>query len=158
VPETLFIIARAMATDDPSSRDRRLLWTCKFILAPIFEAGFQPGRPSKIGKAAVILSLVIMAAAGHFVRGLRWDGQKGGVIRGSRHCLRDTNLDVITAETIIWIHFLMMEFLKAEDHEILEWIGYGTSPNALELTLGVIERETGFDFKAQGVEFFWSRY
>src|SRR5450631_3005770 len=59
----------------------------------------------RIDRRAVVLYSVIMATAGHFVGGLRWDRQAGW--EGSRRYLRDTNLDVITAEAVVWIHFLM---------------------------------------------------
>src|SRR5262249_15135539 len=100
------------------------------------------------------LSLVIIAAAGHFVGGLRWDRQKG-IWEGSRRYLRDTNLDVITAEAIVWIHFLMGRFWRAdqkEDHEMFERAGYATLFTASRLFLDMIEEQTGFDFKARAIE------
>src|SRR5947209_930663 len=51
--------------------------------------GMTTGASSSIDKRTVVLSLVIMAAAGHFVGGLRWDRQKG-MWEGSRRYLRDT--------------------------------------------------------------------
>ena len=57
-------------------------------------------------KRAIVLALVIMAAAGNFVRDLRWD-QKKGLWEGSRRYLRNTNLDVTTAEAIVWTYVLM---------------------------------------------------
>jgi hypothetical protein len=93
-----------------------------------------------------------MAAAGHFVRDLRWEK---GMWEGSRRYLRDTNLDVITAEAIIWMHFLMGRFWEADqekDHEMFERVGYGTTFTALQLALDMIKEQTGFDFKARGVE------
>jgi hypothetical protein len=62
------------------------------------------GTSSNIDKRGIVLSLVIMAAAGHFVRDLRWDRQKG-MWEGSRRYLRHTNLDVITAEALVWVGF-----------------------------------------------------
>src|SRR5262249_52481568 len=95
----------------------------------------------------------IMAAAGHFVEKLRWDRNR--MWEGSRRYLRDTNLDVITAEAIAWIHFLMMRFWRAEqkkDHEMFERIGYGTSFTTSQLALSMIEKQTGYDFKARWIE------
>jgi hypothetical protein len=109
---------------------------------------------SSTDKRAVVLSLVIMAAAGHFVGGLQWDRQEG-MWQGSQRYLRDTNLDVITAEAIVWIHFLMGRFWKADgenDPEMFARVGYVTLSTALRLTLGMIEKQTGFDFKARGIE------
>jgi hypothetical protein len=116
--------------------------------------GMTTGTSSSIDKRAVVLSLVIMAAAGHFVGGLRWDRQKG-MWDGSRRYLRDTNLDVITAEAIIWIHILMGKFWTAQqkkDHEMFERVGYVTLSTAARLALDMIEKQTGFDFKARGIE------
>jgi hypothetical protein len=62
-----------------------------------------------LGKQAAILSSLAMAASGHFVtKTLPWD--KGGWWEGSRRCLRGTNLDVITAEAIVWTTFVMARF------------------------------------------------
>ena len=55
-------------------------------------------RLSSIDKRAVVLSLVIMAGAGHLVGRLQWD--RSGMWEGSQRYLRDTNLDVITVEAI----------------------------------------------------------
>ena len=66
------------------------------------------GNSSGIDKRAIVLALVIMAAAGDFVGGLRWD--RAVMWKGSRHYLRNTNLDVIAAEAIVWMHFLMRQF------------------------------------------------
>jgi hypothetical protein len=110
--------------------------------------------PSSIDKRAVVLCLVIMAAAGHFIGGLQWDRQKG-MSEGSRRYLRDTNLDVITAEAIVWIHFLMGRFWKADgekDPKMFEQVGYVTLYTALQLALDMIEKQTGFDFKARSIE------
>jgi hypothetical protein len=94
-----------------------------------------------------------MAAAGHFVRDL-CDRQKE--ITGQlHHYLRDTNFDVITAETIVWVHFLMERLWRADDqkdHEMFERIGRATTGAAFKLVLEMIEKQTGFDFKARAVE------
>jgi hypothetical protein len=111
------------------------------------------GPSSSIDKRAVVLSLVIMAGAGHFVEKLQWD--RSGMWEGSRRYLRDTNLDVITAEAIVWIHFLMGQFWFADrkkDHEMSERVGHGTLFTASQLTLGIIEKLTGCDFKARWIE------
>jgi hypothetical protein len=112
------------------------------------------GTSSSIDKRAIVLSLVIMAAAGHFVGGLRWDRQKG-MCQGSKQYLRHTNLDVITAEAIVWIHFLMGQFWKADqkkDHDMFERVGYVTTFTASRLALDMIETHTGCDFKARAIE------
>ncbi len=110
-------------------------------------------RSSNVDNRAVVLSLVIMAGAGNFVGGLRWDPQETGMWDGSRHYLRNTNLDVIAAEAIIWIYFLMGRFYQAEESSQMSGrIGYGTTFTAAQLTLKMIEKQTGFDFKASGVE------
>jgi hypothetical protein len=104
---------------------------------------------------AKLLSLVIMGAAGKF--DLR--GQE--MSEGLRHYFRDTDLDVITAEAIVWIFVLMMRLCRADqkkDRETinhgypLERIGYGTFPMALRLVMGMIEAKTGFDFREEGIE------
>jgi hypothetical protein len=72
-----------------------------------------------------------------------------------RQFLRDTNLDVITAESVIWITFLMYQLWqsdKKKDHEIYEWIGSLTFSTAYRIALGMIESETGFDFTARANE------
>jgi hypothetical protein len=126
VPANLFNIAESITTD-PS-----------------------PG----IDKRARVLSLVIMAAAGHFVGRLRWGALKGKW-EGSRRYLRDTNLDVITAEAIIWVHFLMAGLRRAdqkEDHDLYERVGEVTFSTASQLALAMIKKQTGFDFKARAIE------
>jgi hypothetical protein len=112
------------------------------------------GPPSKIDKRAIGLSLVILGAAGHFISGLRWDKQKG-MWEASQRYLRQTNLDVITAEATVWIHFLMGRLWQADqkkEHEMFERIGYTSTGEAFQLVLQMIKEQTGFDFKARAVE------
>jgi hypothetical protein len=112
------------------------------------------GGSAGIDKRAVVLSLVIMAAAGHFVGRLDWDPQRG-MWDGSRRYLRDTNLDVITAESMMWIHFLLGEFWRGDrekDREMYERVGYATLSSGAQLALDMIEKQTGVDFKKRGIE------
>jgi hypothetical protein len=109
---------------------------------------------SSVDKRPIVLSLVVMAAAGHFVGRLRWDPQKG-LWEGSERYLRDANLDVITAEAIVWIQFLMGRFWTADltkHRENFERVGPGTFSTASKLALAVIKDETGFDFEAQCIQ------
>ena len=66
---------------------------------------------------------------------------------GSRSYLRETNLDVIAAEAIIWSQFLLGQLWKAEkDREMFERMGYATHSVAARLALGMIESATGVNF------------
>ena len=113
-------------------------------------------KPSSVDKRGVVLCLIIMAGAGHFVgTSLRWDEHKGmkGMWEGSRRYLRNTNLDVITAEAMVWMHFLIGNFWKAEKekhHEMFERLT--TIPTAALLALDMIRDQAGFDFKARWTE------
>jgi hypothetical protein len=81
---------------------------CKLVDADFVAAAnrvMADGSP-KVDKRAIILSLMIMAAYGHFAtKALRWD--KAAHWEGSRRYLRGTNLDVITAEASVWVWCLM---------------------------------------------------
>lgn len=102
---------------------------------------------------AIVLSLVVMAAAGSLVKNLRSDRSK--ITKALRRYLRDTNLDVITAEAIIWIHFLMETLWKRDqvnDHEMFERIGRVTFFTAEQLLLYTIKEQTGFDFLAEATQ------
>ncbi len=115
--------------------------------------GMTASSSSKVDKRAVVLELVVMGAAGHFVEGLRWE--RNGMWEGSRRYLRNTNLDVITAEAIVWIQFLMGRFWQADqkkDRDMFEQVGYGTLGVASRLELDMIEEHTGFDFNSKGAE------
>jgi hypothetical protein len=109
---------------------------------------------SVINRRAVVLCSVIMSAAGHFVGGLRW-GREGGWEESQRY-LRDTNLDVITAEAMVWIQFLMGKHGIADqkkDHEtFIERVGSSTFTQAARLVFDVIEKQTGFDFEVTAGE------
>ena len=113
-------------------------------------------KPSSVDKRGVALCLIIMAGAGHFVgTSLRWDEHEGmkGIWEGSRRYLRDTNLDVITAEAMVWMHFLMGNFWKAEKEKHHEMFGrLVTIPTAALLALDMIRDQTGFDFRARWLE------
>ena len=102
------------------------------------------GDSSGIDKRAIVLTCVIMAAAGSFIGNLRWDRKKG-MWEGSQRYLRNTNLDVITAEAIVWIYFLMRKFCE-NDTRRYPPPGQGTFPTARQIALSMIEHETGFDF------------
>jgi hypothetical protein len=108
---------------------------------------------TRLDNRAVALFVIIMGAAGHFVNDLKNPQDK--VWKEVWHHLRDTNLDVITAETMVWITFLMAQLWRAEqknDHGMFERIGYGTHTLAAKLALDMIEAQTGFDFRAEWSE------
>jgi hypothetical protein len=110
-------------------------------------------RSREVDTRAIVLFILIMAAAGNFIADLRWNKQP--TWEGSRQYLRETNLDVLTAEAIVWVTFLMGQLWMAdqeEDHEMFERVGYVTVSTAGRLGLDLIEKETGFDFKARAVE------
>lgn len=82
--------------------------------------------PSDDLKRAKILCYFIMYGAADFVNG-SLDPGKGGLWEGSRALLADTNKDVLTAETIVWLSFLMGRLWSAErDYEMRERVGYLT--------------------------------
>lgn len=105
--------------------------------------------PTNEYKRADILLMLILLGAGHFVeKSLRWE--KHIMWEDSRQHLRNTNLDVITAETIVWITFLMVQFWKADkekDYEMFVRVGRSTLPAATHFGLKLIESEMGVDFK-----------
>ena len=85
----------------------------------------------------IVLSLILAAAAGDFVKNLRWEG--------SRRYLQNTNLDVITAEAIIWLYFLMVKFYLADQERAL--IDDFAFRFALSDVLFTIKDKTGLDFE-----------
>jgi hypothetical protein len=75
-------------------------------------------------RRAVVLHQAVAAAAGHFVGDLQ--SAKGPIYKEVRRFLRRTNLDVVTAEAINWISFLMFLHWQADrrrDNKIFERIG-----------------------------------
>jgi hypothetical protein len=134
-----------------------LTTSCMKLSAPqnlLAMADKRTSNPSRnIDNRANVLCWVIMAAAGDFIRQLLDSQKEWG--EGTRRYLRDTNLDVITAEAIVWVHFLMGQLWMADqqkDHEMFERIGYSTTGMAFRLVLAMIEGLTGVDFKARAVE------
>jgi hypothetical protein len=108
-------------------------------------ADSMTARPSSVDARPIALSVVIMGAAGDFMKDLHWE--KAGFWRESDYYLRSTNLDRITAEALVWITFLMSRFFSAEEgYEVKQRLGYATVVEAHNLLMGIIEQETGFDF------------
>ena len=111
-------------------------------------------RSAETDNRAPVLSLILMGAAGHFVaETLQWE--EGAMWRSSRQFLRNTNLDVITAETIVWMAFLMGQLWKADakrDREMFERIGHVTTATAGRLALGIVKDTTGVDFERRARE------
>jgi hypothetical protein len=104
-----------------------------------------------VNKRALLLSFIVMGAAGHLVEGL----DRGLNRDSSQRVLRDTNLDVITAEAIIWIHFLMIRFWKTDQKkspEMFERVDDSTFIETLKFVLQTIAEATGFDFKETTLE------
>jgi hypothetical protein len=103
-------------------------------------------------KRTIVLFLIIMSAAGNFVEGIQRDEP---FYKEMREYLRDTNPDVITAEAVVWITFLLGQVWKADqkkDREMFERVGYVTFDTANRLALGMIKSKTGFDFTASAIE------
>jgi hypothetical protein len=130
---------------------------CVKLAAPENLLGMADGMTAKqsgrIDNRVTVLSLAIMGAAGDFTNGLRWDEQP--MWQGSSRYLRDTNSDVITAEAIVWLTFLMGRLWKADqrnDREMFERVGFVTVMGAHRLTLSMVESQTGVDFTARARE------
>ena len=104
---------------------------------------------AELNKRAVLLSSIAMGAAGHLVDKILDRGEPG------QRVLRETNLDVITAEAIVWIHFLMSRFWETDQKkspEMLERVDDSTFVEALQFVLQNIGEQTGFDFKETTIE------
>jgi hypothetical protein len=102
---------------------------------------------------AMVMSLTIFSAAGDIIGDLLRNEE--AFYKDIRQYFRDTNFDVITAEAIVWITFLMGQFWSADqhkDHEMYERVGCLTISRAGELSLEMIKSNTGFDFKARAIE------
>src|SRR5262249_12197359 len=106
-------------------------------------------RTLGVDKRALLLSYIVMGAACQLVekldRGLNSDS--------SKRVLRDTNLDVITAEAIIWLHFLVYRFWETDQKkspEIFERVDDTTFIETLKFVLQAIAQATDFDFKETG--------
>ena len=106
-----------------------------------------------VDNRATALSLTIMGAAGDFINGLHW-GERA-TWRGSDDYLRDTNMDAIAAEAVVWVAFLVSRLWNADqkaDHEMFERVGYVTVNMASRLALSMIEDQTGIDYARQAAE------
>jgi len=108
-----------------------------------------PGMDNRVS----VLALTIFSAAGHLVGDFLRNEE--AFYEDIRQYFRDTNPDVITAEAIVWITFLMGQFWKADqknDHEMFERVGYITTTAAGKLALEMIKSNTGFDFTERAIE------
>lgn len=118
--------------------------------------GMTADVASKIDNRAILLSLIIMAAAGDFVHNLHTAWQDETWEKGSRRYLRVTNLDVIAAEAIVWLHFVLARIWLADcknNPEMNERVGSGVPfHTAYELARAMIQRQTGVDFNARWIE------
>jgi hypothetical protein len=104
-----------------------------------------------VDKRALLLSFIVMGAAGHLVEQL----DRGLDGNSSQRVLRDTNLDVITAEAIIWIHFLMIRLCDTDQKKSPEMFGRvddSTFIEAFKFVLQTIAQQTGFDFKEAAIQ------
>lgn len=121
--------------------------------SPAFIADFvQRGDPSDEHKRAKLLCYLVMCGAARFVNG-SLDPENSELGDGSRSLFADTNKDVLTAETIIWLGFLMGRFWTAErDHEMRQRVGYLTLTHVNKLCLSVISDIAGFDCQDRFVE------
>jgi hypothetical protein len=124
---------------------------CTKLAAPAYLLKTASVRIAKvlpgISKQHIVLSLILSAAAGDFVKNLRW--------QGSRQYIQNTNLDVITAEAIVWLYFLMVKFYLADEERVP--IDEFAFRSALSDVLFTVEDKTGFDFEKTGFER-WQRY
>ena len=108
-------------------------------------------RSNTLDKRVEVLNLIVMGGAGDLVKDL--DSGMGG--DSSLRVLGDTNLDVITAEALVWVHFLIMGLWKNDperNSEIFKRVNDSTFLVALKIALDAIESETGFDFREGAAE------
>ena len=134
----------------------RLTAYCKQLSAPevlhaMVNSAVTDGS-SGIDKRAVVLFLIIMSAAGNFVEGTQRDEP---FYKETRQYLRDTNPDVITAEAIVWITFLIGQLWLGDQkkaREMFERVGYVTVSKAGRLALEMIKSTTSVDFTARAIE------
>lgn len=121
--------------------------------SPAFIADFvQRGNPLDEHKRAKLLCYLVMYGAADFVNG-SLNPQKSELWTASPSLLADTNKDVLTAETIVWLCFLMGRFWTTErDYEMRQRVGYLTLTHTNQLCLALINDATGVDFKVRFVE------
>jgi hypothetical protein len=108
-------------------------------------------RSVKVDKRALLLSFIVVGAAGNLVAQL----DRGLDGNSSQRFLGDTNLDVVTAEAIIWNHVLLMWLWKTErmkNPKMLEGVDDSIFIEALKMILETIAAETGFNFKEAAIE------
>ena len=104
-----------------------------------------------VDKRALLLSFIVMGAAGHLVEQL----DRGLDGNSSQRVLRDTNLDVITAEGENLIHFLMIRLCDTDQKKSPEMFGRvddSTFIEAFKFVLQTIAQQTGFDFKEAAIQ------
>jgi hypothetical protein len=115
---------------------------CSKVGMAAIEDLVQTVDPSDELKRAKILCYFIMYGAADFVND-SLDAERNEIWEES-HLLADTNKDVLTAETITWLSFLMGRLWSAErDYEIRERVGYLTLTQTNQLCLSFINETTG---------------
>jgi hypothetical protein len=108
-------------------------------------------RSITLDKRVEVLNLIVMGGAGNLVKGL----DSGMGEDSSLRVLGDTNLDVITAEALVWVNFLIMGLWMNDpekNSEIFKRVDKRTFFVALKIALDAIESEMGFDFKETAAE------
>jgi hypothetical protein len=105
-------------------------------------------------KRAVVLSILTLALAGHFVKDLRFN--KEAMYRDVRGFFQDTNFDTITAEAIVWALWLFrMNWTGDPDrfaNASLDQIDDHTFVVAARYINLLINREAGIDFEERAIE------
>jgi len=64
--------------------------------------------PTSEWKRAVVLSHLMMMGAAEHIRDLKWD--QGAAWDNSQKFFHDTNMDVITAEALVWIGWCCLTY------------------------------------------------
>jgi hypothetical protein len=148
---------KAADEDDDTQLKTPLTAFCLKISTPEALFKFVEGmtrEPTKTDARAWVMTLVFMSAAGHLVKGLA-DPEDSEIAGDIEHYLCDTNLDVITAEAMVWISFLIGQLWRADqknDHEMFERIGYVTISTANRFALDMIKELTEHDYTTSSTE------
>ena len=114
----------------------------------------QNGDPENEYKRAQLLCYLTMYGADHFInRDL--NPKYSDIWSGNNSFVTGQNRDVLTAETIVWLAFLLGRLWlhdKEKDSEMRERIGYGTFTQANRLLVSTISDAVNFDFNIRAMQ------
>jgi hypothetical protein len=122
---------------------------CQKLTEQSMEHAIHAAPIADIDNRGKMLAMLIMYGAGSFAKSLHWEES---IWSNSKRFLAGTNMDLITAEAIIWTAYIVGGiWSKDKDRKMMQRVGFATTGVSTQILQTAIKLKTGCDFSQDAI-------